>query len=317
MPGASTATLGVVLGIVAVEALREEGSRLAARNRGRRVRRRGERPVPDQPVDFPGACRPIRCRVARRRRDSRAHACARRSSHSGAIPPGSRALARDPGRLPRLSRSAYRAGAAARGARAFPSASSPRSTASRGPAAQRDGRSGPCRHGADGHAPRRAGGGRRDDRRRRAGRRDAHRHGRDRRRRPASSRARSTSFPARVDFTLDARAPDDVVRHAMVEDIIAEWQAIAAKRHVALQVEPFMDSPATPMDPLVADASRRPYAVSEYEPTLACLGRRPRRGRHGGSLPRRHAVRALRGRHQPQPGRIDHASRMPISPHAR
>ena len=29
-------------------------------------------------------------------------------------------------------------------------------------------------------------------------------------------------IPARVDFTLDARAPDDVVRHAMVEDIITE-----------------------------------------------------------------------------------------------
>jgi allantoate deiminase len=56
-------------------------------------------------------------------------------------------------------------------------------------------------------------------------------------------------IPARVDFTLDARAPDDVVRHTMVGDILAEWEAIAAKRGVSLAVEPFMDSPATAMDP--------------------------------------------------------------------
>jgi allantoate deiminase len=56
-------------------------------------------------------------------------------------------------------------------------------------------------------------------------------------------------IPARVDFTLDARAPDDPVRHTMVGDILAEWEAIAAKRGVALAVVPFMDSPATPMHP--------------------------------------------------------------------
>jgi allantoate deiminase len=56
-------------------------------------------------------------------------------------------------------------------------------------------------------------------------------------------------IPARVDFTLDARAPDDVVRHAMVGDILAECEAVAARRGVRLAIEPFMDSPATPMDP--------------------------------------------------------------------
>jgi len=56
-------------------------------------------------------------------------------------------------------------------------------------------------------------------------------------------------IPARVDFTLDARAPDDTVRHTMVGDILAEWEAIAARRGVPIGVEPFMDSPATPMDP--------------------------------------------------------------------
>jgi allantoate deiminase len=55
-------------------------------------------------------------------------------------------------------------------------------------------------------------------------------------------------IPARVDFTLDARSPDDAVRQAMVQDIVAECQAAAQSRGVELAIEPFMDSPATPMD---------------------------------------------------------------------
>lgn len=55
-------------------------------------------------------------------------------------------------------------------------------------------------------------------------------------------------IPARVDFTLDARAPDDAVRHAMVRDIVAECELAAKKRGVVFAIEPFMDSPATPMD---------------------------------------------------------------------
>ena len=55
-------------------------------------------------------------------------------------------------------------------------------------------------------------------------------------------------IPAEVDLTLDARAPDDPVRAAMVHDILAACEAIAARRGVGLTVTPFMDSPATPMD---------------------------------------------------------------------
>jgi allantoate deiminase len=55
-------------------------------------------------------------------------------------------------------------------------------------------------------------------------------------------------IPARVDFTLDARAPDDAVREAMVQDIMTACQAAAQRRGVELVIEPFMDSPATPMD---------------------------------------------------------------------
>lgn len=56
-------------------------------------------------------------------------------------------------------------------------------------------------------------------------------------------------IPAHVDFTLDARSPDDAVRHAMVEDIVTQCEAAAHRRGVGLTIEPFMDSPATPMDP--------------------------------------------------------------------
>ena len=55
-------------------------------------------------------------------------------------------------------------------------------------------------------------------------------------------------IPARVDFTLDARSPDDVVRHAMVQDIVRECEAAAQRRGVSFTLEPFTDSPATPMD---------------------------------------------------------------------
>jgi allantoate deiminase len=55
-------------------------------------------------------------------------------------------------------------------------------------------------------------------------------------------------IPARVDFTLDARSPDDAVRLAMVEDIVTECHAAAQRRGVTFTIEPFMESPATPMD---------------------------------------------------------------------
>jgi len=55
-------------------------------------------------------------------------------------------------------------------------------------------------------------------------------------------------IPARVDFTLDARSPDDAVRQAMVQDIVTECEVAARRRNVDFTIEPFMESPATPMD---------------------------------------------------------------------
>jgi allantoate deiminase len=70
-------------------------------------------------------------------------------------------------------------------------------------------------------------------------------------------------IPARVDFTLDARAPEDAVRHAMVRDIRSAAEAIAARRNLELSIEPFMDSPATPMDPVL---------IAAFEAAVAACG---------------------------------------------
>jgi allantoate deiminase len=56
----------------------------------------------------------------------------------------------------------------------------------------------------------------------------------------------------RVEFSIDARAPDDAVRAAMVADIGRELAAVAERRGVGVEIAPFMDSPATRMDPRLA-----------------------------------------------------------------
>ena len=58
----------------------------------------------------------------------------------------------------------------------------------------------------------------------------------------------SNVIPGRVDFMLDVRAPDDPVRHAIVEEMVAEMRGIAARRHVALDLDLYFDAPATAMD---------------------------------------------------------------------
>ena len=55
-----------------------------------------------------------------------------------------------------------------------------------------------------------------------------------------------------VAFTIDARAPEDSVRKAMVAEIEGALRGIAERRGVTLSIDPFMDSPATVMDPGLA-----------------------------------------------------------------
>jgi len=59
-------------------------------------------------------------------------------------------------------------------------------------------------------------------------------------------------IPARVDFALDARAPEDAARRTLVAAITEACGGIAARRGVRFAIETTMDSPATPMDPRLA-----------------------------------------------------------------
>jgi allantoate deiminase len=69
-----------------------------------------------------------------------------------------------------------------------------------------------------------------------------------------------------VAFTLDARAPEDGVRKAMVAEIEGELRTIAVRRGVSLSIEPFMDSPATAMDPWLTRAMEEGAATLGVTP---------------------------------------------------
>jgi allantoate deiminase len=75
-------------------------------------------------------------------------------------------------------------------------------------------------------------------------------------------------IPARVDFTLDARSPDDAVRQAMVQDIVTECKAAAQRRGVSFTIESFMESPMTPMDKGL---------ISQLEDAVESIGIEPMR----------------------------------------
>ena len=240
--------LGVVLGIVAAEALRRGRHRARpARSRSWRSGTRrtlASRPISPPPSALAGRYDPawldgtdqhgvtLREALVELRRRSRRECGSERAG---------------PGALSRLSRSPYRAGTAARGRRTCLSDR--------------------LRHQRHHPRPRR-----RDGEAGHAGtvpmtmRRDALAAvaemigivERDRRRpaptrsRPSASRrcspAPSTSFRRVSILPLDARAPDDAVRHAMVQDIVAGMRGHRRKARRGFALEPFMDSPATPMD---------------------------------------------------------------------
>jgi allantoate deiminase len=76
----------------------------------------------------------------------------------------------------------------------------------------------------------------------------------------------------RVDFTVDARTPDDTVRAAMMTDMEAECRAIAARRGVTFGWESTMESPATPMDPALTAALEAAMAASGLPPRRLVSG---------------------------------------------
>jgi allantoate deiminase len=60
-------------------------------------------------------------------------------------------------------------------------------------------------------------------------------------------------IPGRVVMTLDVRALDPAMRDEATEAIIAEAEAIAARRDIAIAVELIHDLPASPCDPQLMD----------------------------------------------------------------
>ncbi|MFL5335731.1 MAG: allantoate amidohydrolase [Geminicoccaceae bacterium] len=55
--------------------------------------------------------------------------------------------------------------------------------------------------------------------------------------------------PGKVTFTLDIRAPADADRLKAIEDLVAAFAILAARRHVRVKVEKFYDEPAVACDP--------------------------------------------------------------------
>ena len=60
-------------------------------------------------------------------------------------------------------------------------------------------------------------------------------------------------IPGRVPFSVDVRSSDDAARRAAVDALIAEFQAIAARRGVTVAVEMGHDADAAPCTPWVID----------------------------------------------------------------
>ena len=72
--------------------------------------------------------------------------------------------------------------------------------------------------------------------------------------------------PGRVDFTIDVRAGADPLRDAAVAAILAEVEAIAEARGIALRLEEIQRLPATPCDPALVDRLERAVASTGAAP---------------------------------------------------
>ena len=229
--------LGVITAISCVADLNRRGRRLPFAIEVVGFRRRGGRALRLDPARQPRGGRHLRRERARRPKTAPASRCARRWSQFGLDPDHIGAAARAPQRIAGLCRTSYRAGA---GAGSAASAGRRRHRDLRRDAAggepDRHGR--PCRHRADGAAPRCARGRRRMHRRdrgvlpHRSGRPGRHRrlHPCDARRHQRDSRAKSLSpwISAPPPISHRQRAVADIVRR--IESIAKRPQAGAADR---------------------------------------------------------------------------------------
>ncbi len=113
-------------------------------------------------------------------------------------------------------------------------------------------------------------------------------------------------IPGRVEFTIDMRSPSDAVRKRAHAALLAELRAIAKRRGVKVEIDTFQENPATALDPAVIEAAGEAIEACGQRAVAALLGRRARCRHHGQAVPVGHDLRALQGRHQPQPRRVHH-----------
>ena len=113
-------------------------------------------------------------------------------------------------------------------------------------------------------------------------------------------------IPGRVTLTIDMRSPSDTVRDRAHAALVAALGEIAGRRGVEVDIDTYQRNAATALDPTRHRCRRRGHRRLRAGAAAPCLRRRPRRHDHGPALPLRHDLRPLQGRHQPQPGRVDH-----------
>ena len=113
-------------------------------------------------------------------------------------------------------------------------------------------------------------------------------------------------IPGRVSFTIDMRCPSDAVRDRAHAALVPALREIARRRGVEVEVDTYQLNAAHGPRPARHRRRDRGHRRVRAGAAAAAVGRRARRHDHGPALPVRHDLPALQGRHQPQPGRVDH-----------
>jgi allantoate deiminase len=73
-------------------------------------------------------------------------------------------------------------------------------------------------------------------------------------------------IPGRVCFTVDARAPNDSVREQLLAEIEVALRAIASRRKVSVEIQPFYDAPAAPASPAMMRGIATAMEARQMEP---------------------------------------------------
>ena len=110
-------------------------------------------------------------------------------------------------------------------------------------------------------------------------------------------------IPGEARMTLDVRHTSNAVLREAIADLRAEAQRIASAREVELDWDARGETAAVPTSPDLTDLLADAVEATGHARRAAPERRRPRRRQHGHPDRHRDAVRALRARHQPQPGR--------------